>query len=83
MRRFYLPYHEMVPQIPQTVSGKLPANTDRETPIVHALPAQFPSTFTLSWSHYIFLLNIDNRDERRFYEIESGQNQWSLSELKR
>jgi predicted nuclease of restriction endonuclease-like (RecB) superfamily len=28
-------------------------------------------------------MNIDNRDERRFYEIESGQNQWSLSELKR
>jgi predicted nuclease of restriction endonuclease-like (RecB) superfamily len=28
-------------------------------------------------------MNIDNRDERRFYEIESRQNQWSLSELKR
>ncbi len=28
-------------------------------------------------------MNIDNRDERRFYEIESGQNQWSLSELRR
>jgi predicted nuclease of restriction endonuclease-like (RecB) superfamily len=28
-------------------------------------------------------MNIDNRDERRFYEIESQQNQWSLSELKR
>jgi predicted nuclease of restriction endonuclease-like (RecB) superfamily len=28
-------------------------------------------------------MNINNRDERRFYEIESRQNQWSLSELKR
>jgi predicted nuclease of restriction endonuclease-like (RecB) superfamily len=28
-------------------------------------------------------MNIDNQAERRFYEIESGQNQWSLSELKR
>ena len=28
-------------------------------------------------------MNIDNLNERRFYEIESGQNQWSLSELKR
>jgi predicted nuclease of restriction endonuclease-like (RecB) superfamily len=83
MRRFYLDYHETVPQIPQTVSGKLPAKTDSEKSIVQALPAQFASTFTLSWSHYIFLMNIDNRDERRFYEIESGQNQWSLSELKR
>ena len=83
MRRFYLDYHETVPQIPQTVSGKLPAKTHREIPIVQALSAQFAHTFTLSWSHYVFLMNIDNRDERRFYEIESGQNQWSLSELKR
>jgi len=37
----------------------------------------------MSWSHYVFLLTIDNRDERRFYEIESKQNGWSLSELKR
>jgi predicted nuclease of restriction endonuclease-like (RecB) superfamily len=37
----------------------------------------------LSWSHYVFLLTIENRDERRFYEIESTQNLWSLSELKR
>ena len=83
MRRFYLEYHETVPQIPQTVSGKLPAKTQTETQIVQTLSAQFTPTFTLSWSHYIFLMNIDNRDERRFYEIESRQNQWSLSELKR
>jgi predicted nuclease of restriction endonuclease-like (RecB) superfamily len=50
---------------------------------VQTLSAQFTPAFTLSWSHYIFLMNIDNRDERRFYEIESRQNQWSLSELKR
>ena len=83
MRRFYLDYHETVPQIPQTVSGKLPAKTPTETPIGQTLSAQFTPTFTLSWSHYIFLMTIDNRDERRFYEIESRQNQWSLSELKR
>jgi len=83
MRRFYLDYYETVPQIPQTVSGKLPAKPKKETPIVQALPAQFAKTFTISWSHYIVLMNIDNRDERRFYEIESGQNQWSLSELRR
>jgi len=83
MRRFYLEYHETVPQIPQTVSGKLPAKTPTETPIWQTLSAQFTPRFTLSWSHYIVLMNIDNRDERRFYEIESRQNQWSLSELKR
>ena len=83
MRRFYIEYHETVPQIPQTVSAKLPAKTTTGTPIGQTRSAQFIPAFTLSWSHYVFLMNIDNRDERRFYEIESGQNQWSLSELKR
>ena len=39
--------------------------------------------FKLSWSHYIFLSRILNKDERDFYEIESIQNSWSLRELKR
>ena len=47
------------------------------------MSAKLTPNFTLSWSHYIVLMTIDNRDERRFYEIESRQNQWSLSELKR
>ncbi|MDD1693088.1 MAG: PDDEXK nuclease domain-containing protein [Methanoregula sp.] len=102
MRRFYLEYHEAVPQIPQTlsaksqtmiiagkssipqtVSGKSQTIDPTKVPIGQTLSAEFSSKFPLSWSHYVFLLNIDNRDERRFYEIESQQNQWSLSELKR
>ncbi|MBO6180000.1 MAG: DUF1016 family protein [Selenomonadaceae bacterium] len=39
--------------------------------------------FFLSWSHYLKLMRITNPDERHFYEIESVQNDWSLSELKR
>jgi predicted nuclease of restriction endonuclease-like (RecB) superfamily/predicted GNAT family N-acyltransferase len=39
--------------------------------------------FILSWSHYIFLMNIDDAKERKFYEIESIKHQWSLRELKR
>ena len=39
--------------------------------------------FTLSWSHYLKLMRIDNADERRFYEIEATQNHWSLRELER
>ncbi len=42
-----------------------------------------PRGSLISWSHYVFLMSIGNRDERRFYEIEAHQNQWSLSELKR
>ncbi len=38
--------------------------------------------FTLSWSHYVFLMKLDNR-EQNFYEKESNINNWSLRELKR
>ena len=39
--------------------------------------------FKLSWSHYVFLMRIENKDERNFYEIEAINNNWSLRELKR
>lgn len=39
--------------------------------------------FMLTWSHYIFLMNIDDSRERKFYEIESIKYRWSLRELKR
>jgi predicted nuclease of restriction endonuclease-like (RecB) superfamily len=38
--------------------------------------------FTLSWSHYVFLLGLEE-NERNFYEIEAGQQGWTLQELKR
>jgi DUF1016 N-terminal domain len=46
---------------------------------------QTPSakSFTLSWSHYLVLMRIDNPDERRFYEIEAAQQSWSERYLKR
>lgn len=39
--------------------------------------------FRLSWSHYLMLMRIDNLEERKFYEIESIENRWSLRELQR
>lgn len=39
--------------------------------------------FTLSWSHYLKLIRIQNKDERSFYEIEASQNNWSTRELER
>jgi predicted nuclease of restriction endonuclease-like (RecB) superfamily len=39
--------------------------------------------FILSWSHYLKLIRIDDENERRFYEIETIQNNWSLRELRR
>ncbi len=39
--------------------------------------------FTLSWTHYVFLLGVKNANERSFYEIESSEQNWTVRELKR
>ena len=39
--------------------------------------------FTLSWSHYLLLMRVDNLDARKFYEIECAQQQWSKRQLSR
>jgi predicted nuclease of restriction endonuclease-like (RecB) superfamily len=72
-------------QILQTPSGKSFAGSVRQS-----APKQFkaahetrPRPFTLSWSHYIFLLGVKNPEERSFYEIEATSQSWTLRELKR
>lgn len=39
--------------------------------------------FSLSWSHYLILMRINNPDARSFYEIECAQQQWSVRQLSR
>ena len=39
--------------------------------------------FTLSWSHYLILMRIENPDARNFYEIECTEQQWSVRQLSR
>lgn len=71
MRQFYLVYKE--DQISQTLSdqfSRLPANSSGRK-------------FFLSWSHYLKLMRIPNKDERHFYEIETAKNNWSVAEMKR
>ena len=63
----------------QTLSAKLVAPVE----IVQRASAQSTNPFTLSWSHYVELLSVKNPDERCFYEIESTNCGWSLSELRR
>jgi predicted nuclease of restriction endonuclease-like (RecB) superfamily len=38
--------------------------------------------FRLSWSHYLVLMRMKNADQRRFYEIEAIDGQWTLDRLK-
>jgi len=39
--------------------------------------------FTLSWSHYLTLMRIENPQARDFYEIEACKQQWSVRYLQR
>ncbi len=36
----------------------------------------------LSWSHYLILVDVNNQEQRRFYEIFSVKESWSVRELK-
>ncbi|MCK5679504.1 DUF1016 family protein, partial [bacterium] len=62
------------PAIPQTVSEELSL-----TRISQSTSTKLP----LSWSHYLFLMGISQEDERRFYEVETENQNWTLRELKR
>ncbi len=91
MRKFYLTYQDRAARISQMPSGKLMADQKSQISsgiLVPGTKSQVtsgkpPSPFQLSWSQYVFLISIDNLDERRFYEIESTVGSWTLPELKR
>lgn len=74
-------------EIFQTPSEKLarPSSKGRRAPDQAAISEQpiRKSPFTLSWSHYVELLSVKDPAERSFYEIESANEGWSLSELRR
>ena len=67
------------PSKSQTVSGQL-AIFQTLSGILGSPP---PRPFTLSWSHYVFLIGVDNPNERSFYEIEASEQNWTLRQLKR
>jgi len=78
MRQFYLTYSkaqtlsaEFRDSKAQTLSAKSEHNHNQSF------------NWFLSWSHYLFLMRIDNIEERKYYEIESYSNNWSLRELRR
>ena len=60
-------------EFPQSVTGELEIRKSQS----------LISFFKLSWTHYIFLMRIDDEKERNFYEIESEKYNWSVRELKR
>ncbi|AYN03230.1 YhcG family protein [Flavobacterium sp. 140616W15] len=92
MRKFYLAYSisESVSQISQiqktqSLTGEFKSQkTQSVVTQFNKLDYQVLSSFfKLTWTHYIFLMRIDDENERQFYEIESEKHNWSVRELKR
>ena len=92
IRKFYMIYSKSATllrilqiQNPQSVFAV------SESPISQSLFVEFKkfdyhtliSFFKLTWTHYLFLMRIDDENERSFYEIETEKNNWSVRELKR
>jgi predicted nuclease of restriction endonuclease-like (RecB) superfamily len=82
-RQFYTIYSVSIRQTnfgesgkQQTLSAELALPRKSQTMFGELNP------FRLSWSHYLFLMRIKNDDARRFYEIESINEQWTLDRLK-
>jgi predicted nuclease of restriction endonuclease-like (RecB) superfamily len=91
MRTFYLSYDDRSP-IFQSVTDEFNAPSIGQTlsdelAIFQSLTGKLetppPRPFTLSWTHYVFLLGIDNPNERSFYEIEATEQNWTVRQLKR
>lgn len=70
IRQFYLVYGNLINSVYQIEDKK------------SAAASEIP-TFTLSWSHYLILMRIENPDARSFYEIECAEQQWSVRQLSR
>jgi predicted nuclease of restriction endonuclease-like (RecB) superfamily len=92
IRQFYMTYSKsesltriLEIRIPQSLTAEF------ESQKTQSLTAFFnksdyhilSSFFKLTFTHYVFLMRIDDEKERRFYEIESEKYNWSVRELKR
>ncbi|WP_409417026.1 YhcG family protein [Flavobacterium sp. PS2] len=92
IRKFYLVYSisETVSSILEIKNSETVSRNSNDS-ISSSLSTNFrnekmqilSSFFKLTWSHYVFLMRIDDEKERLFYEIESEKHNWSVRELKR
>ncbi|MBE2188087.1 MAG: DUF1016 family protein [Desulfobulbaceae bacterium] len=79
MRNFYLIYSNSSNELRNSEVFEKSSISLRISSEVNSAVKLLP----ISWSHYLFLMNIDNENERQFYEIESYLNRWKLKELQR
>lgn len=82
IRKFYQVY---APSIRQTVSAESESENSLMSIFDMGIEKQQTSfaKFVLTWSHYQILMRIEDDAARRFYEIETGNQQWSVRQLRR
>jgi predicted nuclease of restriction endonuclease-like (RecB) superfamily len=84
MRKFYLMRKEIFGTSQTSVSiEKSQTVSDISQQSIGSDQMDYSLPFNLSWSHYVFLMSIEDDNERHFYQIEALNNSWSLRELKR
>ena len=66
-RKFYLNYSRRISKTAFSKSSQNRCTAANANQISQTLSA-FSKYFSLTWSHYILLMKIDNKDEQRFYD---------------
>lgn len=91
-RTFYTVYADRIPEIRHIAGGELDADPKCHTQggvlndmSVAAETADISRGFSpkLGWSHYRALMQVENRNERLFYEIEAEKEGWDNVHLER
>ena len=85
IRKFYQVYS---PSIGQALTALSEQNTEKQSMIdpfgENVQKGQSVTTlFKLTWTHYQKLMRISDESARRFYEIETDKQQWSVRQLQR
>ena len=90
-RIFYTVYFSREPEIRQIGSGELAKSLKRQTSssVLNDISLSVNTAGNirgfspnLGWSHYQFLMNVKNPNERLFYEIEAEKENWDVDHLK-
>jgi len=68
---------EIIPDKP------LPSTGNDEISATLLRKSQDSARFSLSWSHYLILMRVEDPNARSFYEIECQQQDWSVRQLGR
>lgn len=90
-RKFYQVYSERAPEIRHIGCGESNTTPKRHTQcgvlddLSESLEAQILRGFSpsLVWSHYRALMDVENKNERLFYEIEAEKENWDVKHLNR